>query len=39
MCLNFCMGKIVPVPKKSNVCDSFDDFRTVAIVSVIAKIL
>jgi hypothetical protein len=34
----FCLGRIVPVPKKSNVCGSFGDFRPVTTVSVIAKV-
>ena len=36
--LNFCIRRIVHVPKKSNVCGSFNDFRPVIKVSVIAKI-
>ena len=36
--LNFCIVRIVPVSKKSNVCDSFNDFRPVTTVSGIAKI-
>jgi hypothetical protein len=34
----FCLGKIVPVPKKPNVCGSFSDFRPITIVTVIAKV-
>ena len=36
--LHFCIGRIVPVPKKSNVCGSFIDFRPVTTVSAIAMI-
>ena len=35
---NFCIRRIVPVPKKSNGSASFNDFRPVTTVSIIAKI-
>ena len=35
--LNFYIGKIMSIPKKSNACDSFNDFRPVKTVSVIVK--
>ena len=35
---NFCVGKIVSVPKKSNVCGSFSDYRSIATVNVLAKV-
>ena len=36
--LSFCVGRIVPVPKKERVCGRFTDYRSVTIVSVIAKV-
>ena len=36
--INFCSGRIVPVPKKSNICDAFGDYRPVTSVNVLAKV-
>ena len=36
--LSFCVGRIVPVPKKERVCGKFTDYRPVTSVSVIAKV-
>ena len=38
VCDNLCIGKIVPVPKKSNVCGLFEDFRPLTSVSTLAKL-
>ena len=37
--LNFCSGRIVPVPKKERVCGQFTDYRPVTTVSVMQKFL
>ena len=36
--INFCSGRIVPVPKKPNICDAFGDYRPVTSVNVLAKV-
>ena len=36
--LSFCVGRIVPVPKKERVYGKFTDYRPVTTVSVIAKV-
>ena len=33
--LSFCIGQIVPVPKKERVCGQFTDYRSVTTVAVI----
>ena len=35
---NFCIGRIIPVPKKQSVCGNFVDYRPITTVSVITKI-
>ena len=36
--LSFCVGQIVPVPKKERVCGKFTDYRPVTNVLVSAKV-
>ena len=36
--LSFCIGRIVPVPKKERVYGQFTDYGPITIVSVIAKV-
>ena len=36
--INFCSGRIVPVPKKSNICDALGYYRPVTSVNVLAKV-
>jgi hypothetical protein len=36
--VNFCGGRVTPIPKKSNVCGTYQDFRPVSSVSILAKL-
>ena len=36
--INFCNGSIVPLPKKSNISDTFGNYRLVTSVNVLAKV-